>query len=89
MTKNINDEKMAKLRADHKDLFPDHIMKDHDKIIASNPDLHQGKAVGYDGRLNQSPRIETIDKRRFRDRESFKYLPDDVKDSIIADPSNI
>lgn len=80
---------MAKLRADHKDLFPDHIMKDHDKIIASNPDLHQGKAVGYDGRLNQSPRIETIDKRRFRDRESFEYLPDDVKDSIIADPSNI
>lgn len=80
---------MAKLRADHKDLFTDDIMENHDAIIASNPDLHQGKAVGYDGRLNQSPRIETIDKRRFRDLESFKYLPDDVKDSIISDSSNI
>lgn len=89
MTKNINDEKMAKLRAQHKDLFPDDIMADHDSIIASNPDLHQGKAVGYDGKLNQSPRIDTIDKRRFRDIESFQYLPDDIKDSIIADSSNL
>lgn len=79
----------------NKDNMPDEdyeisqeIIDRHNAIVKANPDLHQGKAVPFDGRLDTGH--ETYPEFNLHNATNIlRYTPIDEKEEIIMDASGI
>lgn len=83
-----SEKELRKLREANPEMFTPLIMETHDFIVKQNPDLHQGKAVGFDGNLNQGHTIP-LETRPYRMAQSVEQLPDDVRDELFSDSGNL
>lgn len=77
---------LEKIKKEYPELFGEGVEKRHEEIIKKNPDLHQGKKISFDGRMD----TEETTYPEFR-LHSFTnmmlYLPDDEAEDIMRDPS--
>lgn len=82
-----SEKELRKLREANPEMFPQLVMETHEQIIKQNPDLHQGKAVGYDGNFNQGHTVP-LETRPYRMAQALEQLPDDVRDELLSDSGN-
>ena len=80
----MNEEELRKLMPE---LFGEDVDKRHDKIMYENADLHQGKHVKFDGRVETGettyPEFELHNATN-----SLRYMAQDEKDDVLKEQGN-